>query len=501
MSLNFIDRYQGTLASGYTSGGGTLTITSATSTVGSAVLPSGACDFYLNVRAEGSNTTEIFLVTNRSGTTLTVTGAQASTSASNHASGAVITASIMTAAAYAQLKLDALTIGNAVTSATSGSVLGVNSGNLAQDNANLFWDFVNHYLGIGINTPGHPLHVYADNPLSSMIPIEQVIIENPTTSGTTTQAMIGFKVWDGSAHTICGWITHTSGTFSFSPHPNALWVENNSSGGIVIAADTPATAIHFLVGGYTSDDFERFKITEGGPTVQGADGSGQALIITQTAHNATASKSYIPIDFYDNTTLNCQIIATAGNYASAGSAINIGANSLGVLVESTAGTLLLGAAGSSGVVNINAGGYDSAHTTMSFPAAGGVSVLRGGVALTGAGGSDYIKADGSGYGTPSGTTVPTSQTDVTSSRALATVYHNTGTTPKFIQATVQGTSSGNVSAFTDASNPPTTNVAAHSANASGAYNVYLGFWVLAGNYYKITSTMGSAAVVIWFELA
>ncbi len=106
--LQFVDRYQGTLASGYTSGGGTLSITSATSTVGSAVLPSGTSYYFLNVRAEGANTDELFLVTSRSGTTLTVTGAQSSTSASNHASGAVITATIMTAAAYAQFALDVL---------------------------------------------------------------------------------------------------------------------------------------------------------------------------------------------------------------------------------------------------------------------------------------------------------------------------------------------------------------------------------------------------------
>lgn len=126
--LNLVDRYSSTLGSSYTSGGGTLTVASATG------LPSGACYFIAVVKAEGANTDEYFLVTNVSGTTLTVTGAQSGSSASNHASGAVIKASIMTAGAYTQLLLDALspatvnhTTGNIITpgSLTTGYGSGV----------------------------------------------------------------------------------------------------------------------------------------------------------------------------------------------------------------------------------------------------------------------------------------------------------------------------------------------------------------------------------------
>ena len=53
-----------------------------------------------------------------------------------------------------------LAIGDAVTSGTSGSVLYINSsGQLAQDNANLFWDATNHRLGIGTVAPGEKLDV------------------------------------------------------------------------------------------------------------------------------------------------------------------------------------------------------------------------------------------------------------------------------------------------------------------------------------------------------
>jgi len=51
-------------------------------------------------------------------------------------------------------------IGGAVTSGTSGSVLYINSsGQLAQDNADLFWDATNHWLGIGTTTPSGLLSV------------------------------------------------------------------------------------------------------------------------------------------------------------------------------------------------------------------------------------------------------------------------------------------------------------------------------------------------------
>lgn len=90
---NFIDRYSSTLARGYTSGGGSISMASATG------LPAdGACNFFAVVKAEGANTEEVFLVTNKSGTTLTVTGAQANSSASNHGSGATILAGIQTSA-------------------------------------------------------------------------------------------------------------------------------------------------------------------------------------------------------------------------------------------------------------------------------------------------------------------------------------------------------------------------------------------------------------------
>lgn len=54
-----------------------------------------------------------------------------------------------------------VSIGGAVTSGTSGSVLFVDSsGNLGQDNTNFFWDDTNNRLGIGLATPAYPVDAY-----------------------------------------------------------------------------------------------------------------------------------------------------------------------------------------------------------------------------------------------------------------------------------------------------------------------------------------------------
>jgi hypothetical protein len=56
-----------------------------------------------------------------------------------------------------------ISIGETVTSGTTGSVLYVGSGPvLAQDNANFFWDATNHRLGIGTTSPSFPLSVSGD---------------------------------------------------------------------------------------------------------------------------------------------------------------------------------------------------------------------------------------------------------------------------------------------------------------------------------------------------
>jgi len=121
-TAKFFDRYVSTLASSYTSGGTSLSVASAGS--GASALPTSG-DFYVVVEAEASNTEEVLLVTSVSGTTLTVAGAKAGTSASNHASGATIRGPVLTAPAITQMKLDivsSMTVAAFDTETTSGTL-------------------------------------------------------------------------------------------------------------------------------------------------------------------------------------------------------------------------------------------------------------------------------------------------------------------------------------------------------------------------------------------
>lgn len=114
--LQFVDRYSSTLSSGCTSPCTSLSVASASG------LPTGATYFFATVRADGANTLEIFLVTNVSGTTLTVTGGQAGTSASNHGNGAQIAASFMTKGAFTQMEQDVQSVSIANASSTGTTV-------------------------------------------------------------------------------------------------------------------------------------------------------------------------------------------------------------------------------------------------------------------------------------------------------------------------------------------------------------------------------------------
>jgi hypothetical protein len=116
MSLKNSDRYSATVATAYGAGGTTLVVSSATN------LPSSG-NFYLLIQAESSNTEEVVLVTAVSGTTCTISGAQANTSASNHSVGATVIGTILTSGAITQLKADIVPTGG-----STGQVLTKNSG-------------------------------------------------------------------------------------------------------------------------------------------------------------------------------------------------------------------------------------------------------------------------------------------------------------------------------------------------------------------------------------
>lgn len=82
----------------------------------------------------------------------------------------------------------------------------------------------------------------------------------------------------------------------------------------------------------------------------------------------------------------------------------------------------------------------------------------------------------------------TTQTDVTASRVLGTVYQNTLTIPLFCSISVTIVAiTGACTAFCDANAAPSLAVArVTNSSAANADSAELSFWVLPGYYYKIS---------------
>jgi len=100
---------------------------------------------------------------------------------------------------------------------------------------------------------------------------------------------------------------------------------------------------------------------------------------------------------------------------------------------------------------------------------------------------------------PAGATMITTQSVVTGSRALGTPYTNGTGKPMFVTVCVANVASATVTAKTDANADPVLVVATVAAFATPAPTLALSFWVLPGNKYKVTLTLGSGTLQSWTE--
>jgi hypothetical protein len=88
------------------------------------------------------------------------------------------------------------------------------------------------------------------------------------------------------------------------------------------------------------------------------------------------------------------------------------------------------------------------------------------------------------------------ENDVTSSRALGTIYRNTSGQMLFVTVTVVASATGTLLGFTGASSPP-TNALAQTSSVSG-YARCVTFCVPGGYYYKATTDTGGS-ILTWTE--
>jgi hypothetical protein len=199
-ALNFIDRYSSTVASAYSSGGTTLSVSSSTG------LPAdGTVNFYLIIRAvlsngspDGTNTEEVVHVTSKSGTTLTIAGAQANTSASHHSAGAQVIGSIMTSAAFTQLKTDIapnppglVQLGQVITaaSATSATFSSISG---AYTNLVLVYACRSQ---AAVSTDGLSMELNSDGTSTDYIATQYVLANSTTASAGTVNPSSTYGAW------------------------------------------------------------------------------------------------------------------------------------------------------------------------------------------------------------------------------------------------------------------------------------------------------------------
>lgn len=124
-----------------------------------------------------------------------------------------------------------MAIGGAIGSSTAGSVLYVDgSNNLAQDNANFFWDATNHRLGLGTTSPSQQLQLTGNLRL----------VESTTTAGLIYQGT------NLLLHTYAG----TAGIVNTFLGVGAGNLTNTSGGGSGRNTGIGKNALHALADGY-----------------------------------------------------------------------------------------------------------------------------------------------------------------------------------------------------------------------------------------------------------
>ena len=125
----------------------------------------------------------------------------------------------------------------------------------------------------------------------------------------------------------------------------------------------------------------------------------------------------------------------------------------------------------------------------------GATGNNGSAGATGPTGATGATGSGSGGG-------PTTQTDVSTSRVLGTVYHNTTGKPLYVNVSVSLTATNTaVQAVTDSSATPTLIVCSRYVDFNPTDDQSpFSFIVLPGNYYKVYGSLGSGqAISNWIE--
>lgn len=170
-----------------------------------------------------------------------------------------------------------------------------------------------------------------------------------------------------------------------------------------------------------------------------------------------------------------------------------------LIAEGTGG----GPGGIAGDVQLNDGSGGFAGVTLLPVIHGGTgdaapSLVPGsGISITGDWPNQEVSATGGGGGGGGGFN-PTTQTDVTATRSLGTVFQNTTDAPIFVFALGGGVAGHFLQFKSDSSNPPATIVSENFGEpAFGLASVSA--IVLPGNFYSLAFDVGGGTLGLWVE--
>lgn len=191
----------------------------------------------------------------------------------------------------------------------------------------------------------------------------------------------------------------SAGTFLTDVAGNGVLSWGAGSSGITIGttAITSGTTTRILydnagvVGEYTITGNGTVVAMQSAPTFKSATGGASTgITLQQVANNASASSSYVAIDFMIPTEgLIAQFFATADNYSNG--AVNLPAKSVGLFAEDADGSVVFAAAGANGDIRFNTAGYGAANQRMLIASSGAITLAN----LAGTG-SRAVLADASG---------------------------------------------------------------------------------------------------------
>jgi hypothetical protein len=277
-----------------------------------------------------------------------------------------------------------MSIGGSISSSTSGSILYANSSNqMAQDNANFFWDATNKRLGIGTTAPSQALTVNGSIRLAAGV-TNSLVFQDGTTMTTAAATSTGYTSTT-DLNFAADSDTNGSGTMFFATNGlERIRVTNAGLVGVGTASGTAQLAVNTTGTNnllqLQKAGLDKFVVdNKGGVTVNGTSANN---VKTTTGTTNVTDFSFTGSTFTNVTSQNDEVDIDAGSVvttfssAAANTAVNAGAGSHSIVRDDGRVIVVHGGGAATG------SSWDGSSATMtSVTVASAASVGAGAISL------------------------------------------------------------------------------------------------------------------------